>query len=188
MPPKSKRISRDTWLQTGLMLLKTEGPTALTVDRLCKEVDRSKGSFYFHFGSIDPYKETLLLYWEAQHTQMVEDYVASQPNPQAQRIAVPIIAAELDDGVERAIRVWAHTEPPARQLIARVDARRIGFVAQLIAKTDGLELSEARELATIEYAAFLGFQHLMSGSTAEQRQSMFQRVLRLISPNNSKDN
>ncbi len=182
MSGKTKRTPKETWLKTGLTLLKTHGPQALSVDRICQIVGLSKGSFYFHFGSIKKFKNHLLAYWEAQHTQVVEDYVAQQTDAVSRRLAVPVIASELDDGVERAIRVWAHTEPNARALISRVDDRRIAFVAQLIAETDQRDLATATELATIEYAAFLGFQHLLGGTTAQDRQVMFQKALCLISP------
>lgn len=187
MPAKPTRISRETWLATGLDLLKIEGPAALTIDRLCAVLNRSKGSFYFHFGAVDPYKEALLAYWEEQHTQAVEDYADKEADAVARRLAVPEVAARLDDGVERAIRVWAHTEPAARTLIERVDSRRIDYVAQLIAEADALPLEAAQDLAAIEYAAFLGFQHLMPDAAPEARQDMFLKALHLISPNLKRD-
>lgn len=187
MVAKTSRISKETWLATGLDLLKTEGPVALTIERLCKALDRSKGSFYFHFGAVDPFKVALLDYWEKQHTQAVEAYADQQADAAARRLAVPEVAARLDDGVERAIRVWAHSEPAARALIARVDSRRIDYVAQLIAEADALPFAAARDLASIEYAAFLGFQHLMPDASPEARRQMFLKALHLISPNLKRD-
>ena len=179
----SKRVSRQTWLQTGLGVLAELGPQGLTIERLCALVNRSKGSFYFHFATIDLYKAHLLAFWEESHTGAVEAGVNENQDPVAQRLALPGLAAMLDNDVERAIRHWSQGDAAAKAALAKVDARRVEFVAHVIAQTNQTSFEDAHELASIEYAAFLGFQHLLADASEGERQRMYERVLYLISPN-----
>ncbi len=62
------RIPRGAWIEEGFHILADEGDGALTVDGLCQRLDRSKGSFYHHFGSRPGYVDALLAEWERQST------------------------------------------------------------------------------------------------------------------------
>lgn len=177
------KVSKATWLEAGLTVLSEIGPDGLTIERLCTMAERSKGSFYFHFASVESYKSDLLAYWESNYTDDVEKGVMAHLSRVDQRLALPAQAAALSNRVELAIRVWSHFDDKAKTEIRKVDARRIAFVASAIEQTDGVDTETAKKLATIEYAAFLGFQHLLDGATEAERQEMFERTLYLISPN-----
>jgi AcrR family transcriptional regulator len=43
--------ARDRWLDLGLDVLATEGPSALRIDPLAARLGLSKGSFFHHFAS-----------------------------------------------------------------------------------------------------------------------------------------
>ncbi|MEM9422776.1 MAG: helix-turn-helix domain-containing protein [Pseudomonadota bacterium] len=186
MTNTTRRIPKVAWLQAGLTVLSDIGPNGLTIERICTKINRSKGSFYFHFSSVDTYKEDLLSFWEEMHTDAVEEGVREYQDPIAQRRALPGLAAVLSDKVERAIRLWSQLDEKARAATAQVDERRIAFVANIIMQTDNTTPAMARRLATIEYAAFLGFQHLLTDATEAERQSIYESTLYLISPNLAK--
>ncbi|AUQ74037.1 TetR/AcrR family transcriptional regulator [Phaeobacter piscinae] len=178
----SGKVSKDKWLEVGLAVLSEIGANGLTIERLCAMTERSKGSFYFHFNSIEVYKIDLLSYWEGKATVETENGVVAHDDPIDQRLAMPRLAAALSNRVEVAIRAWSHHDAKAKAEIRKVDARRIAFVAGVIAQTDGVPLEIARRLATIEYAAFLGFQHLLDDASQSERQNMYESTLFLISP------
>jgi len=45
----SSRLSVDDWMQAGFAILAEEGIKALKIDRLCRRLGVTKGSFYWHF-------------------------------------------------------------------------------------------------------------------------------------------
>ena len=56
------------WLETGLRLLIAEGESALTVERLCRETKKTKGSFYHHFDGQDGFRQRLIEWWKTHRS------------------------------------------------------------------------------------------------------------------------
>jgi AcrR family transcriptional regulator len=48
----NSRLTVDDWVQAGFAILAEEGIKALKIDRLCRRLDVTKGSFYWHFTDI----------------------------------------------------------------------------------------------------------------------------------------
>jgi len=154
------RVSRSDWIQEGFRILADDGDGALTVDALCKQLDRSKGSFYHHFEGRPGYVRALLESWEREATdRLIETGHADAPVEDRLR-AVNRQASELRNArLERAIRGWAAREPVAREAQDRVDRRRLAFLEELCAERMG-EGEAAKRLARVFQLAFVGAQHL----------------------------
>jgi AcrR family transcriptional regulator len=45
----SSRLSVDDWIRGGFAILAEEGIKALKIERLCRRLGVTKGSFYWHF-------------------------------------------------------------------------------------------------------------------------------------------
>ena len=102
------RIPREAWIEEGFHILADEGDSALTVDALCRRLDRSKGSFYHHFDGRPGYVDALLTEWESQATdRLIETGHTDAPVEDRLR-AVNHQASELRNArLERAIRGWS---------------------------------------------------------------------------------
>jgi AcrR family transcriptional regulator len=59
----SSRLSVDDWIQAGFAILAEEGMKALKIDRLCRRLGVTKGSFYWHFTGIAGYRAALVQAW-----------------------------------------------------------------------------------------------------------------------------
>ena len=130
--------------------------SALTIDRMCTALERSKGSFYHHFRDLEAFLARLLERWEETLTAAPIAFSAAADVDQR--------AARLDDAVARldcrldlAVRAWGLRDARARAAVARVDARRMAYLTELhVARNaDG-----ARASAQLEYLAFVGAQHV----------------------------
>jgi AcrR family transcriptional regulator len=154
------RVTRGDWIQEGFRILADDGEGALTVDALCERLDRSKGSFYHHFGGRPGYVQALLEAWEREATdRLIETGHADAPVEDRLR-AVNRQASELRNArLERAIRGWAAREAEARDVQDRVDRRRLAFLEELCAERMG-ESEAAKRLARVFQLAFVGAQHL----------------------------
>jgi AcrR family transcriptional regulator len=171
-------IPRDTWIEEGFRVLADEGDGALTVDALCRRLNRSKGSFYHHFGGRSGYVEALLAAWERQATdRLIETGHADAP-VEARLRAVNRQASELRNArLERAIRGWAAREPVAGRVQDRVDRRRLAFLEELCVERMGGGEAAVR-LARVFQLAFVGAQHLDPPLEGEE----LYRIFRFLDP------
>ena len=154
------RLSGEDWVEEGFRVLAGEGDGGLTVDALCERLDRTKGSFYHHFNGRPAFVRAVLAEWEARATDRFID-IGRAGGPVEERLrAVNREASELRNaGIERAIRLWAASEPLARQAQDRVDRKRLRLLEELCAERMG-EGEAATRLARILQLVFVGAQHL----------------------------
>jgi AcrR family transcriptional regulator len=151
------RTSKADWIESGFVLLRTEGEHALTIERLCGALGRTKGSFYHHFESADVFATALLDAWEERNTEA--PITASREGTHAaRRRSLDATVKTLDWALDLAVRGWGLRDKAAREVVARVDARRIAYLESLLPRT--LPRAKRRAIATLEYAAFLGAMQL----------------------------
>jgi AcrR family transcriptional regulator len=122
--------SRQDWSAAGLAILRDGGVEALTVERLCRNLGRTKGSFYHHFGRFDDFLEALLARWEMEQTDA--PIRAEGDGGPADRLARLEDAVRMRDrDLGRAIRAWALRDARARVALERVDRRRLDHLTGL---------------------------------------------------------
>ena len=185
---KSIRLTREDWLETGLQLLAESGEQALTLERLCKVANRTKGSFYHHFKNHDEFINALLKHWQSKYTEQIIIAVERLIDPITQRRELDRLAANVDDRLERIIRNWSGVDERVRQTIKQVDDRRIEYLTDLIGKIGHLDRQTANELAIIEYAAFLGLRYLFLDRESKQIEYFGTRFSEIISSYSSQQN
>ncbi len=153
----STRLAPSDWCDAGLALLRDEGMPALTVDRMCTVLERTKGSFYHHFRDLDAFLTMLLVRWEDTLTEAPIAVAGAAPEPNQRAARLDEAVAQLDHRLDVSVRAWALRDQRARAAVARVDARRIAYLTELHAAA-GAE--NARAAAQLEYVAFLGTQQM----------------------------
>ena len=173
-----KRFKRDDWLQLGLAQLAKDGAAGLTVEALCKSAGRTRGSFYHHFEDHDGFLEALLTAWKQQNTIDVADQILGhQLQDRAQMLSD--LANHLDQDLERAVRQFAQSNTIARETVRDVDRIRTDFVIELYVE-EGLTKEEARDIAQLEYAAFVGSQIVWPEMTSQQRFNLDRRFASMV--------
>lgn len=158
------RLSRDDWLVLGLAQLSAHGPDGLRIEPLCAAAARTRGSFYHHFEDHDAFIAALLDHWREWNTDGVIEMVEFEAEISGKRGRLNALAAGLDQQMEVAIRRFAATNPQASEVVAEVDETRIAYLARMNVEEITSDDARARMLAEIEYAAFIGFQHLFPDS------------------------
>lgn len=172
----SERLTRKDWLETGLHLLGAEGEKAVTIERLCQVANRTKGSFYHHFKNRDEFTNALLEYWQSEYTDRIILIVEQLDDLNERRRKLDRLAASLDSQIEWAIRKWSGSDERVQQALKRVDEKRINYLAKLIGELGQPDREVAFELAIIEYAIFVGLQHLFPNADTHWMEWMIYRV------------
>lgn len=165
------RFSKSGWLDLGLGLLVSHGAATIRIDRLCAQAERTKGSFYHHFKDRDAYVVEICAYWEQTLTltQTVIDKTNEVSDPIRRLQTLNKLAFGIDADLERALRRWAGSEPIVEAGVARVDKRRVEYLARLWQDAKEISSQKAIDLAVMDYAAMVGFQQLYIPVTGERR-------------------
>jgi AcrR family transcriptional regulator len=167
------RTSREDWLDVGLRILRDSGERALTIERLCESLGRTKGSFYHHFGGLDGFVEQLLQRWEEELTRRPILLAREEQDIAKRARRLGEVVRKLDHRLDLSVRAWGLREPRVQAFVSRVDRLRIQCLAELHA-AQGRRNSEV--LAEFEYAAFIGAQQL--GLLEGPHAAAIQKVLR----------
>jgi AcrR family transcriptional regulator len=153
------RTSRRDWVDLGLALLRRDGPTALTIERLTKEAERTKGSFYHHFDGIEDFVAALLDSWVETATEQIVHAVESMPPTRGRRQRLTDLAYGVDLELEAAMRRLALRDRTAASRVKSVDERREETIARIASEEFHLAEDEARVLARLLYTMFIGVAH-----------------------------
>ena len=173
----SARLSPTDWCDAGLSLLRDEGMPALTIERLCAALGRTKGSFYHHFLDLNAFLAMLLSRWEDTLTEQPIALAAAEANPRKRAARLDAAVVTLDHRLDLAVRAWGLWDGRARAAIARVDARRLAYLTDVF-KARGME--RAKALAQLEYVAFVGAQQLGASVEPERAARLRSDVQRAL--------
>ena len=173
-----KRFSQQDWLDAGLSALSEGDVGAVTIDALCRQVGKTKGSFYSHFPTMSDFIRQLGERWRQTNTDMLID-ASERAKPEERRAVLNQLAMSLDHGLEREFRRLAAGDHVAAKILCDVDDRRIDFLAESYRATGVFNDDDALALARVEYAMFLGYQNHMEDRHDGFADS-YQRFLRII--------
>ncbi len=157
---KNIRLKREDWLEIGLRELSRRGPKALRVDDLCRAARKTKGSFYHHFADAEAFRSEMFEHWRQRHTERLIAEVDGHDDPTDRRKVLNRLASDLDQSIENALRRMAVADPAAGAAVSGADERRIDYLARINRDEFGAGRADARDLAEIEYAMFVGYQIL----------------------------
>lgn len=158
----SSEISKGSinWLQSAMTLLASEGPQALNIARLCRDIKLTKGSFYHHFKDFEAFKIALLAFWEKDFTEDLFEKIKDVEDPEAQYEMLFNLAFEKDIAADVAMRTWGQSDETVRETVQKVDTIRLDLLAGMYERASDLSLESARNYAVIDYSGYIGFYSL----------------------------
>lgn len=160
------RLHRSDWVLAGFRALVAGGPEAIRVEPIARELNATKGSFYWHFKDLNDLRSAMLAAWEElATTEITAPIRRSGLSPRDQ---VMLLADRVSDipeveagglAVEPAVRDWGRTDPQARAVLERVDAQRLADLCAFLGAA-GLATGRASEGAVRFYSAVIGLEAL----------------------------
>jgi AcrR family transcriptional regulator len=167
--------AKEEWFLAGMELLVSVGARGLSIDRLCRRMGKTKGSFYHHFSGREDFCQSLMRYWETTHT---DDLIQATSRGEAHDALGELgkLARSLPFDRENAFREWASISEQAAEVVRRVDLRRVEHVKCLY-EDKGHPPDRAQSLAWLEYCLLLGGAQLKDVFGDEERREAH-RLLR----------
>jgi AcrR family transcriptional regulator len=174
-----QKLNRQRWLTAGLQTLADEGPEGLRIMLIAQQLGVTKGSFYWHFKSLEDYQDALLEEWERCYTQEAIRCLESDNSDHSTKLRNWIIGAAYSDfRLDRAIRSWSLNNSAVREVRSRVDHERINYLAKLL-RGVGWPKDEALTLGQWTYCAWVGYATLDGPATTEKQLKV---ILSLLQP------
>lgn len=161
-PTKTERtrLSAEDWERGALELIGEAGVGALAVEALARRLGVTKGSFYWHFRNRGALFEAALQRWEEHDEAEVLAKIEPIADPRLRlRAMFDFVARELPSHRIYAALLKALDHPAVVELMARVSARRMDFLAAAYREA-GMKPAQAQHRARLTYAAYVGFMQI----------------------------
>lgn len=150
-------LTPERWTEAATEVLVDQGIDHVRVDVLAKQLQVTRGSFYWHFKDREDLLRTVLQAWRARATeQLTARLERAHDDPREQLrdlLSLPFRgrSAVRAARIELAIRAWARRDAMARAFVDEADAARIGYIAQVFSAL-GFGIAEARARAQLLYS------------------------------------
>jgi AcrR family transcriptional regulator len=177
-PPPAARsvLGPGDWIAAATDVLVHNGIDAVRVDVLARQLNVSRGSFYWHFGSRADLLRRMLLAWQVEQTEQIIARYRRQALARDELIRelteLPFHgrAAVKGSSVELTIRAWARHDDMARAVVDEVDAKRLSYLQECFLSL-GFERQQAGARAFVLYCYMQSESMLRNqGSESEKRE------------------
>jgi AcrR family transcriptional regulator len=166
------RLGKQDWLNAGLDELSENGYEGIKIDRLCKRLDISIGSFYHHFVNIDDYAEKLIEAWESLMHQHLVDALEQDASPEERLRTFHDRVLDFPVRLEVVVRAWSFHNDHVTKIVEKMDKKRMRMIAAQFMEL-GHKSDDAKLLAEVEYAAYLGVQMLCANKSKQSARKLY---------------
>lgn len=195
----AQRLTREDWIKAALREMGQHGVGGVSVEPLAKSLGATKGSFYWHFRDREELVTEALAHWEQVGTEAVIATLTPLGDPRSrlrqllEALYIPDPRATEGDDTDGSAGLRADAaaksldlsislsggagHPAVAELLARVTARRVAYVAEQI-EACGVKGDEARRRALLAYTSYLGYSSL--GRTSPRSMPAPEEARRLV--------
>jgi AcrR family transcriptional regulator len=183
--------SRTDWIEAGLAAVADDGPNGLRIDRLCRRLGVSKGSFHHHFAGSGDFKKTVLAAYQTLVVealdQAIDHTAADSPKAALAGLTAAIAGREsfYRSELEVAMRAWAFSDPEVREVQERIDMRRLESLQRIWSRILD-DPAEVHTAALLPYLVGIGASLVQPPTPPDQLRSVYELLLGLV-PEESPD-
>jgi AcrR family transcriptional regulator len=184
--------SRSEWLEAGLATLAEAGPNGLRIDRLCRRLNVSKGSFHHHFAGAGDFKRALLAAYETGVVETLDQAInqtkAVTPKDALAGLTTAITNREdfYRPDLEVAMRAWAFSDPDVRAVQERIDERRLASLRGIWSEILD-DPAAAYTAALLPYLVGIGASLIQPPTPRDQLQRVYELLLGSVPDDSHQD-
>jgi AcrR family transcriptional regulator len=175
------RLSRPRWVGAALDALVEDGIEGVRIDRLCRDLGVTKGSFYHHFAGREDLLDAVAGFWAETEPQEVTALVADvDGDPMQQLLEITRPVADRDIGRrDHAMRAWAAADARAAKSVQAADRQILGLLEKILADL-GVPADEVHPLARVLFFTGLGAHDAPMLFDSRSQRSLAKYLLRLV--------
>lgn len=169
------------WIEAAHTALVEDGIEGVRIDRLCRALGVTKGSFYHHFKGRDALLSAMADEWGRERARVVMDAARDLADePLARLIEFIRLVEALDLGRHhQAMRTWGAVDARAATAVREVDRVVLMFNEQCLSAA-GLDKDEAAALSKMLLASAVGLVDLGDVITDDDRADLKIWIERLV--------
>jgi AcrR family transcriptional regulator len=174
--------SHSDWLEAGLAALAEDGPNGVRIDRLCRRLSVSKGSFHHHFAGASEFKQALLATYEIRAVKAlnlaIEQTKAVTPKDALAGLTAAITSREgfYRPDLEVAMRAWAFSDVEVRAVQERIDEGRLESLRRIWSQILD-DPAAAYTAALLPYLVGIGGSLIQPPTPPDQLQRVYELLL-----------
>lgn len=154
-----RTLGREDWIAAARKALERRGIAEVKIDRLARQLKVTRGSFYFHFTSLNDLHAALMDEWRRANCAPFQAMVGMDAADGVQMFS-DIVHAWVDEKpfspkLDLAIRDWSRTSRAIAQEVDAIDELRISLLFQAFLKI-GYDEKESTVRARITYFHQIG--------------------------------
>ena len=183
--PDQKRLSKDVWLKHTLRTLGEVGVANIQIESLARDLNVTKGSFYWHFRDKDSLLSDALSYWYETATRIIgraANRSFTDPMDRLQYLFSLALNRRYDvpgGPVERALQEWARISEAASEITQRVDQERIRLISEAYIEL-GKSEADARRTATLALGQIIGLNVILRSRAGEDHAEYVQAFQKMF--------
>jgi AcrR family transcriptional regulator len=176
--PGSPRLNQADWIAAGQAVLCESGIAGLRLSVLTRRLHVSTGSFYHHFPDMETYLAALARHFSRADVKRILDRAAAGaagPLSRIRRLAAISLNSTIFQ-LDRAMRVWATSDPRARASVKASEKLVLAFLTEAFADL-GFAPADAALRAHLLLSANVA---LIGGFRLRGDRELFERSLDLL--------
>ncbi len=154
------KVTKLDWLRVAVQQMANHNIDGVKVEVLARQLNVSKGSFYWHFKNRGDLLAAIVELWQQETEDLiVEANKANSPDERMARLFSAIEALTEEYGtmeIDTAMFNWSLRDPKIAAVVKAVEVRRIAFIKGLLLDT-GFTEDTAQFRAEFAYMTFVGF-------------------------------
>jgi AcrR family transcriptional regulator len=148
----------EDWEETALDAIAAGGLRSLSIPELARSLGVTKGSFYWHFASLDELIAAALRRWEENDAAIVLE-LETIDEPRARLRAAFTEERKWLRAHALYVSLSASDDKRVTAVLSRISERRLRFLVAAYAAL-GFETGEAESRAMLAYLAYIGLMHV----------------------------
>ncbi len=154
------KVTKLDWLRVAVQQMANHNIDGVKVEVLARQLNVSKGSFYWHFKNRGELLQAIIDLWQQETDDLiVEANKANAPHERMAHLFKAIEALTEEYGtmeIDTAMFNWSLRDPKVAAVVKTVEAKRIAFIEDLLLEA-GLTADLAKFRAEFAYMTFVGF-------------------------------
>lgn len=157
-------LDAEAWIDAAFTQFARGGLGSVRVEAIARDLETTKGSFYWHFANRKALIDAVMERWERDNTEQYIEFanVGNSPEERLERL-FQIVGSNFGHRTGEATLYVEAQREGVEEIVWRVSRRRIAYIAANLEAT-GLDEAEARNRATLSLAVVLGLQQLTTGT------------------------